>query len=70
MNSAINPLLLVTFFPLVGVLLILLLGSTGKNTARWIALLTSLVTFALSLWLLMQFDSTKGGIQMESTCRG
>ena len=65
MNSAINPLLLVTFFPLVGVLLILLLGSTSKNTARWIALLTSLVTFALSLWLLMQFDSTKGGIQME-----
>ena len=65
MTSAINPLLLVTFFPLVGVFLVLLLGRAGKNTVRWTALLTSLVTFGLSLWMLSQFNSAEGGIQME-----
>ena len=65
MTSAINPLLLVTFFPLVGVLLILLLGRTGKTAVRWIALLTSLVTFGLSLWMLSMFNTADGGIQME-----
>ncbi len=65
MTSAINPLLLVTFFPLVGVLLILLLGKTGKTTVRWTALLTSLVTFGLSLWMLSMFNAADGGVQME-----
>jgi NADH:ubiquinone oxidoreductase subunit 4 (subunit M) len=50
MNSGINPLLLVTFFPLVGVLLILLYKKTWKSAIRWTALITSLVTFGLSLW--------------------
>jgi NADH-quinone oxidoreductase subunit M len=65
MTSAINPLLLVTFFPLAGVLLILLLGKTGKTTVRWTALLTSLVTFGLSLWMLSMFNAADGGVQME-----
>lgn len=65
MTSVINPLLLVTFFPLVGVVLILLLGRAGKSSVRWIALLTSLVTFGLSLWMLSQFNTAEGGIQME-----
>lgn len=65
MTSAINPLILVTFFPLIGVVLILLLGRVGKNAVRWVALLTSLVTFGLSLWVLSLFNAAEGGIQME-----
>jgi NADH-quinone oxidoreductase subunit M len=65
MNIGINPLLLVTFFPLVGVLVTLLLKSTWKNALRWMALVTSLVTFGLSLWVLSQFNSAEGNMQFE-----
>ena len=43
MTASINPLLLVTFSPLIGVLIILLLGKRYKESARWVALATSLV---------------------------
>jgi len=65
MNSGINPLLLVTFFPLVGVLLILLYKKTWKSAIRWTALITSLVTFGLSLWMLSMFDTADANVQME-----
>ncbi len=65
MNSGMNPLLLVTFFPLVGVLLILLYQKTWKSAIRWTALITSLVTFGLSLWMLSMFDPADPNIQME-----
>lgn len=60
-----NPLLLVTFFPLLGVLVVLLLKPAWKGALRWSALAASLVTFALSIWMLTQFDSANGGMQME-----
>jgi NADH-quinone oxidoreductase subunit M len=50
-----------TFLPLVGALLITALPSDGKaeqRNARWIALWTTLVTFAISLILLYRFDPT------------
>ena len=50
-----------TFLPLVGAVLILLLGS-GK-LARWIALATTLATFAVSLPLCLQFDKTSTALQ-------
>jgi NADH-quinone oxidoreductase subunit M len=49
----------VTFLPLVGVLFILLVRGNGplaRGTARWVALWTTLVTFAISLVMLDQFD--------------
>src|SRR5215213_1567876 len=48
----------VTFLPLLGVLLILLLpgGGDGARNARWFALWTTLVTFATSLVMLWHFD--------------
>jgi NADH-quinone oxidoreductase subunit M len=52
MNTVLNPLLLVTFFPLIGVLVILLLKPTWKAALRWVALITALITFGLSLWML------------------
>lgn len=62
----INPLLLVTFFPLVGVLIIALLPRDQKNAIRWVALLTSLITFGVSLWVLSLFNPDDPGLQMVS----
>ena len=65
MNFGIHPLLLVTFFPLVGVLVILFFKTQQKIAIRWTALATSLVTFGISLWLLAQFQPGTAGMQLE-----
>ncbi|WP_296596799.1 NADH-quinone oxidoreductase subunit M [Phenylobacterium sp.] len=64
------PLLsLITYAPLVGVLGILALRMGGKDdaksaeTARWIALVTTLATFALSIVLVAQFNPNDAGFQ-------
>jgi len=53
MEFGINPLVLMTFFPLVGVLVLVFLAPQQKNAMRWTALGTSLVTFAISLWVVV-----------------
>jgi NADH-quinone oxidoreductase subunit M len=65
MTEWMNPLLVVTLFPLVGVLVLLLLKPQWKAALRWTALITSLVTFGLSLWLLSLFNSSDGALQLE-----
>lgn len=60
----ISPLLLVTFFPLVGFVIIVLLNGEQKAAIRWTALGVSLVTFGLSLWMLAGFDPGQPGLQM------
>ena len=60
-----NPLLLVTLFPLVGGIVILCLKPQWKSAIRWTALATSLLTFGLSLIVLSLFNRADGGIQME-----
>jgi NADH-quinone oxidoreductase subunit M len=55
-----------TFLPLVGALLILLLRGESdgvKRNARWIALWTTLVTFAVSLILVWRFDGASAEFQ-------
>jgi len=64
MNFLIQPLTLVTFFPLLGVLVILFLRPEQKNAARWVALATSAITFAISLGVLAQFNSADPNLQM------
>jgi NADH-quinone oxidoreductase subunit M len=63
------PLLsLVTFLPLAGVVLVFLLRGEEARVAaqsRWIALLTSLFVFLLSLLLWVNFDSSNPGFQFE-----
>ncbi len=63
------PLLsLVTFLPLLGALVLLLIRGTSESAARnsrWIALWTSLVVFALSIGLWLGFDPHLGGFQFE-----
>ena len=56
-----------TFLPLVGAALILLVpgeSETAKNNIRWIALWTTLVTFAVSLVIWAKFDPAQSGFQM------
>lgn len=65
MNLPINPLLLVAFFPLVGFLIIVFLKETQKEAIRWTALVTSLVTFGLSLLMLAQFKTGEPGLQLS-----
>ncbi len=60
---------LTTFAPLVGVALILAAraakgpGAATDTLSKWIALATTLVTFALSLVVTLQFDSKNPGFQ-------
>lgn len=64
MNFLFEPLTLVTFFPLVGVLVLLFLPSEKKNLLRWTALVISLVTFGISLWVLSQFKASNPDLQL------
>ncbi len=65
MNLVLHPLTLTTFLPLVGVLVILFMKPEWKNAIRWIALLTSMATFAISVVMLTYFQVGNPDIQME-----
>ncbi len=65
MNLGINPLVLVTFFPVVGVLILAFIPGERKSAIRWTAFGTALVTFVLSLWLLAQFNPANGALQLK-----
>jgi NADH-quinone oxidoreductase subunit M len=67
MNLLLNPLILVTFFPLVGVLVLLFIPSEKKNVLRWTTLLASLLTFGLSIWMLTLFDKSNPDLQLGFT---
>ena len=67
MNLITNPIILVTFFPLVGVLALLFIPSEKKGALRWTALVTSLLTFGLSIWLLTMFDKSNPDLQLGFT---
>jgi NADH-quinone oxidoreductase subunit M len=64
MEFLLQPLTLVTFFPLVGVLVLLFLPSENKNLVRWTALVTSLATFGISLWVLSMFNASNPDLQL------
>ncbi|MFV1859381.1 MAG: NADH-quinone oxidoreductase subunit M [Anaerolineales bacterium] len=57
-------LTLVTFFPIVGVIILLFLRKEQETEIRWTALLTALITFVLSLVMLAVFDSSDPELQM------
>ena len=64
MTFLLNPLILVTFFPLVGVLALLFTPAERKTALRWTALAASLVTFGLSIWMLTLFDKSNPDLQL------
>jgi len=67
MTFLLNPLILVTFFPLVGVLALLFIPSDRKTALRWTTLVASLATFGLSIWMLTLFDKTNPDLQLGFT---
>lgn len=64
MNFVFHPLTLVTFFPLLGALVILFLKREQKTLIRWVALITSLITFGISLAMLAQFNPANPDLQL------
>ena len=64
LDFLLHPLTLVTFFPLVGVLVILFMDKENKTAIRWTALITSLITFGISLWVLVLFNPANPDLQM------
>jgi NADH-quinone oxidoreductase subunit M len=66
MEFLLQPLTLLTFFPLLGILVLFFIPSENKNALRWTALITSLVTFGLSLWVLAMFDPADVNLQLPA----
>ncbi|MBM4424641.1 MAG: NADH-quinone oxidoreductase subunit M [Chloroflexi bacterium] len=64
MNVLFSTLTLVTFFPLVGVALLLFTPKEQKDTIRWIAVGASLTTFLISLVMLAQFNPADPNMQL------
>ena len=64
MNFFLQPLTLMTFFPLVGVLILLFIPSDRKNALRWVGLITSLITFLISIWVLSMFHPRDPNLQL------
>src|SRR5258706_1864882 len=66
MNFLLQPLNLVTFFTLLGVLVLLSLKPEWKTAIRWTALVTSLITFGISLWVLSLFNAGNPDLQLAA----
>jgi NADH-quinone oxidoreductase subunit M len=64
MDFLLQPLNLVTFFPLLGILMLLFIRAESKNALRWVALITSLITFGISLWVLNLFHASNPDLQL------
>jgi len=64
MNFFLQPLTLTTFFPLVGILVLLFLKSEQKSAIRWTALITALATFGVSLWAFSMFNANNPDLQL------
>jgi NADH-quinone oxidoreductase subunit M len=66
MEFILQPLTLVTFFPLLGVLVILFMNSESKLAIRWVALVTSFITLGISIWVFSMFEASNPDLQLEA----
>ncbi len=66
MEFILQPLTLLTFFPLVGILILFFIPSDRKDALRWTALITTLITFGLSLWVLRMFNASDTNLQLAA----
>lgn len=64
MDYPLNPLTLLTFLPVLGAVLVLLLSEERREAIRWVALVISLLVFAVSLWVLSLFDPANVRLQL------
>jgi NADH-quinone oxidoreductase subunit M len=53
----------VVWLPIIGGALVLISGDKSPNVSRWLALLVSVLTFAVSIPLYTQFDSSTAAMQ-------
>lgn len=58
-----------TYIPLIGAVIIAILPSRNPNAYRWIALLTTGINFALSLYTTLTFVRGQAGYQFEEKAR-
>jgi len=56
---------LVTFFPLVGIIALILVPGKRHDTIKSVALIVAIVTMLLSFWLYGMFDPIANGMQFE-----
>ncbi len=66
MEFMLQPLTLVTFFPLLGVFVIAFINGEKKDAIRWTALITALATLIVSIWVFMLFDKANPNLQLEA----
>jgi len=64
MEFLLQPLTLLTFFPFVGILILLFIPGDRKNALRWTTLIITLITFGISLWVLTMFDASNVNLQL------
>ncbi len=65
MEGEFNGLLtLLTFFPLVGVLLLLVWRNASDTNIKWTAIITSAITLIISVVVLLNFDQNDPGLQL------
>ncbi len=65
MNAFQNPLVILTFLPVIGIVMILLHKEESRTANRWIALVTSLAVFAVSIWVLTLYHPTDPKAQLQ-----
>ena len=64
MEFLLQPLTLLTFFPLLGVLVLFFIPSDNKNALRWTTLVTTLITLGISIWVLTRFNASNPSLQL------
>ena len=66
MEFILQPLTLLTFFPLLGVFVLLIIPSDRKDALRWTTLVTTLITFGISIWVLTMFNASNPDLQLKA----
>src|ERR1043166_8034820 len=54
-----------TFIPLAGMVVVLLLPSNNHNLIRWVAAAFTVPPLLMAFWLFANFDSTQAGFQFK-----
>ena len=55
---------LLIWLPVIGAIPVLLAGNARPNLARWLSMLVAVLTFVVSLFLLVQYNADAGGMQI------
>ncbi len=65
-NTAISMTAMATFAPIVGLIVLLFIRDEQEDAIRWVALGASLVTFIISVGMLLAFDPSSPQLQMQT----